>query len=143
MLVELLTSAQGRRNATESGWAAASEENVTGRASRYIESNLFSKTPLTAIARQAFASPSTLLRQFRRDTGQSPYAYIKARRLEEARRLIEGGTHPVGDVGALVGYENFGSFSTAFKMHFGKPPSAFPRAKRPRTRVRAHRSKRG
>jgi AraC-like DNA-binding protein len=144
MLVELLRSALGRRRATESDWTATSEENVTGRALRYIESNLFSKTPLTAIARQAFASPSTLLRRFRRDTGKNPYAYIKARRLEEARRLIEGGRHPVGDVGALVGYENFGSFSTAFRKHFGKPPSAFqPGPKQARARVRALRSKRG
>lgn len=78
------------------------------------------------------------LRQFQRDTGKSPYAYIKTRRLEEARRLVEAGTHPVGDVAMLVGYENFGSFSTAFKNHFGRPPSSFqPRPNRPRTRTEA------
>ena len=135
ILVELLASTLGRRKATGPGRAALSGDNVTGRALRYIESNLFSKTPLAAIARQAFASPSTLLRQFRRDTGKSPYGYIKTRRLEEARRLIEAGTHPVGDVAMLVGYENFGSFSTAFKKHFGRPPSSFQRGpNRSRTR---------
>ena len=101
---------------------------------RYIESNLFSKIPVKAIARQALASPSTLLRQFRRDTGKSPYGYIKIRRLEEARRLIETGSHAVGQIAVLVGYENFGSFSTAFKKHFGQPPSSFqPRHDRPRS----------
>lgn len=125
LLVELLASALPRRRAADAGRAVASGESVTGRALRYIESNLFSKLALTAIARQAFASPSTLLRQFRRDTGTTPYGYVKTRRLEEARRLLQAGTHPVGDVAMLVGYENFAAFSTAFKSHFGKAPSSF------------------
>jgi len=83
------------------------------------------------IARQAFASLSTLLRKFRLDTGMSPYGYIKTRRLEEARRLIEAGTHPVGDVAALVGYENLAAFSTAFKKQFGKPPSLYQPRRKP------------
>ena len=125
ILVELLASALGRQRAAGPGRAATSDDNVTGRALRYIESNLFAKLSLGMVARQAFASPSTLLRQFRRDTGQTPYGYIKTRRLEEARRLIEAGTHQVGDVAMLVGYENFGSFTTAFTRHFGKAPSSF------------------
>ncbi|MDP3768878.1 MAG: AraC family transcriptional regulator, partial [Dehalococcoidia bacterium] len=129
ILVELLASALGRRKTADPGRAATSGDNVTGRALRYIESNLFSSLALEAIARQAFASPSTLLRQFRRDTGKTPYGYIKIRRLEEARRLIEAGTHQVGDVAMLVGYENFGSFTTAFKKYFGRTPSAFQRGR--------------
>lgn len=125
LLVELLASALGRRRVADPGRAAASGESVTGRALRYIESNLFSKLALAAIAQQAFASPSTLLRQFRRDTGATPYGYIKTRRLEEARRLIQAGTHPVGDVAMLVGYESFAAFSTAFKQEFGRAPSSF------------------
>ena len=74
---------------------------------------------------RAFASPSTLLRHFRGDTGTSPHAYVKARRLEEARRLLEADGTPVGDVATLVGYENFAAFSTAFKRRFGAPPSSF------------------
>src|SRR5438552_2025409 len=73
-------------------------DSVTGRAMRYIEANLFSDVPLPAIACHAFASPSTLLRHFRDDTGKTPHAYIKARRMEEARRLLEEGGRAVGDV---------------------------------------------
>jgi AraC-like DNA-binding protein len=125
ILVELLASALGLRAPPDPGRATASGEDVTGRALRYIESNLFSNISLEAIAREAFASASTLLRRFRQDTGKSPHAYIKTRRLEEARRLIEAGASPVGDVAMLVGYENFGAFSTAFKKHFGKSPRAY------------------
>jgi AraC-like DNA-binding protein len=62
---------------------------------------------------------------------------MQVRRLEEARRLIEAGTHAVGQVAVLVGYENFGAFSTAFKRQFGRSPSSFlPGAGRSRTRPR-------
>jgi len=136
IVVELLAALGGtKRVATDQ--VDASGESVTGRALRYIESNLFSKTSVAVIARQAFASASTLLRSFQRDIGTSPYGYIKVRRLEEARRLIEAGTHPVGDVALLVGYENFGAFSTAFKAHFGRSPSSFRRGRERPGRRRA------
>jgi AraC-like DNA-binding protein len=125
ILVEIFACAMGRGRTRERPPSLPSPDTVAGRAVRHIEANLFSELDLATIAARAFASPSTLLRHFRRDTGQSPHAYIKTRRLEEARRLIEAGRTPVGDVAMLVGYENFAAFSTAFKRHFGRPPSAF------------------
>lgn len=124
ILVEILASGMHREKAMTRP-SLPTDETVTGRAVRYIEANLFSDLKVPAIARQAFASPATLLRHFRGNIGKSPHAYIKARRLEEARRLIEATAHPVGDVALLVGYENFAAFSTAFKHHFGAPPSSF------------------
>ena len=129
MLVEILASMLSRRRALAAA-APRAGDTVTARVVRYIEANLFSDLPLSTIARQAFASPSTVLRHFRGDTGKSPHAYIKARRLEEARRLVESGTHSVGDVAILVGYESFAGFTTAFTRQFGAPPSSF------RTRAR-------
>jgi AraC-like DNA-binding protein len=123
LLVEILASAL-RRGKTPARATVGSNDTVTGRALRYIEANLFSDLALPTIARHAFASPSTLLRHFRADTGRTPHGYVKARRLEEARRLLEAGTHAVGDVGLLVGYENFAAFTTAFTRHFGAPPSS-------------------
>jgi len=88
----------------------------------------------SSISPGPWASPtsgaSALLRHFRHDTGKTPHAYIKIRRLEEARRLIAAGRNPIGDVASLVGYENFGSFSTAFKKHFGASPSSFRKTRR-------------
>lgn len=124
LVVEVLASAL-RRGMMPQRPALGSGDTVTSRAVRYIEANLFSDLSLAAIARSAFASPSTLLRHFREDIGRSPHAYVKARRLEEARRLLKTGTHTVGDVALLVGYENFAAFTTAFKRHFGAPPSSF------------------
>ncbi len=100
------------------------DESVSVRALRYIEANLFDHFELDDVARISNASVSTLLRKFKADVGVTPYTYIKNRRLEEALRLLKSGQHPVGDVALLVGYENFGAFSEAFKDKFGDVPSS-------------------
>lgn len=96
---------------------------VAVRALRHIEANLFEPLDLTDIAKISYASVSTLLRHFKSDVGITPYLYIKNRRLEEALRLLKSGQYPVGDVALLVGYENFGAFSEAFKDKYGRSPS--------------------
>jgi AraC-like DNA-binding protein len=100
------------------------DESVSVRALRFIEANLFDHFELEDVAKISNASISTLLRKFKADVGVTPYTYIKNRRLEEALRLLKSGQHPVGDVALLVGYENFGAFSDAFKEKFGDVPSS-------------------
>jgi AraC-like DNA-binding protein len=124
ILVELLAPAHDRRRRPERA-VVPEAAGVADRALRHIEANLFSKLTLDAIAAHAFASPATVLRHFREAIGTTPHAYIRGRRLEEARRLIEAGHQRVSDVAMLVGYENFGAFSTSFKRYFGKPPSSY------------------
>jgi AraC-like DNA-binding protein len=100
------------------------DESVSVRALRFIEAHLFDRFELEDVAQISNASISTLLRKFKADVGVTPYTYIKNRRLEEALRLLKSGQHPVGDVALLVGYENFGAFSEAFKEKFGDVPSS-------------------
>ncbi|GAB4423790.1 MAG: hypothetical protein OHK0039_40570 [Bacteroidia bacterium] len=69
-------------------------------------------------------SQSTLLRQVRRLTGQTPVRRLRRVRLERARRLLAGGRYTaVQQVAAAVGYCNTGSFSRCFKAYYGLPPS--------------------
>ncbi|MGZ3798014.1 MAG: helix-turn-helix domain-containing protein [Pseudobdellovibrionaceae bacterium] len=97
---------------------------VTQLALRYIESNLFESIELKTIAKISGASVATLLRKFKSDISQTPYSYIKNRRLEEAFRLLSSGLYNVGQVASLVGYENFGAFSDAFKSKYKRSPSS-------------------
>ena len=135
LLVEILGSAPRRQTPSQrpapEHFAPQEGDTVTARAVRYIEANLFSPLSLITIARHAFASPSTLLRHFRHDTGKSPHAYVKIRRLEEECHLLEVGTHAVGDVALLVGYESFAAFTSAFTRHYGVPPSTVRQRARP------------
>ncbi|MGZ3684630.1 MAG: helix-turn-helix transcriptional regulator [Bdellovibrionota bacterium] len=102
-----------------------SAESLAVRGIKFIEANLFEPLELDEIAKRSGGSVSTLLRRFKEEVGMTPYSYIKSRRMEEALRLLQKGDHNVGDVALLVGYENFGAFSEAFKSKYGKSPSSF------------------
>jgi AraC-like DNA-binding protein len=95
------------------------------RAVAYIEDNLFGWTPGAALARLSGTSESSLLRAFRREVGESPAAYWRARKLEEALHLLRAGAHSVTEVSERVGYENAAAFGEAFRRRFGRPPSIF------------------
>jgi AraC-like DNA-binding protein len=102
------------------------------RALRHIETHLFEECSVTALAKIAATSPSTLLRQFQAEVGCSPGAYWRNRRLDEALIALRAG-RSVGEVGIRIGYENPTAFGFAFRRRFGRPPSTF----RPSGRMRA------
>jgi transcriptional regulator GlxA family with amidase domain len=95
---------------------------VFERAVRAIEANLFAPLDLQWLGERIGASTSTLLRSFRSEIDLTPYAYVKGRRLDEAKRLLELGGAPVKEVALLVGYVEVASFSRAFRARFGRPP---------------------
>ena len=100
-------------------------DDIAVRALQFIEANLFEALELSTIAKAARTSPSTLLRLFRREFRQTPYAYLRNRRLDEAAGLLGRGDYRVADVAVLVGYEDLSAFSKAFKHRFRTPPVAY------------------
>ena len=73
-------------------------------------------------------SPRALLRAFQKGLGDSPVAYVRARRLDEALLLLRSGRLDVSEVSARVGYRTLSAFSQAFKARFGQSPSAVRQA---------------
>ncbi|OQW46984.1 MAG: hypothetical protein A4S09_16195 [Proteobacteria bacterium SG_bin7] len=122
ILAEIFAIASGTKN--EALNKNLTETNTVKKAITFIESNLFSKIETQTIAKQIGVGIATLFRQFKNEVGASPYAYIKRRRLEEAMRLLKTGKYSVSEVALLVGYENFGAFTDAFKSKYKKLPSA-------------------
>jgi AraC-like DNA-binding protein len=98
---------------------------VVERAVRWLEPRMFEETSIATLARAVHASPSTLLRAFSKTLGQTPSAYVRGRRLDEALVLLRSGRFAVSEVAARVGYKNFAAFSQAFRARFGKTPSSF------------------
>jgi AraC-like DNA-binding protein len=96
---------------------------VVRRALEHIERHLFEVDVLSGLPRAIGASSSTLLRTFRRELGESPLAYLRTRRLDEALMLLKSRRLRVSEVSALVGYKNFAAFSHAFRRRFGLRPS--------------------
>jgi transcriptional regulator GlxA family with amidase domain len=115
----------GGRRRSERSQAPRAAADPGERALLFVEANLFLPFTLDDLARHANASLSTLLRSFRRATGSTPYAYVKNRRLDEAKHLLAGGKHAVGEVALLVGYDDFSAFSKAFRRRFQRPPRTY------------------
>src|SRR6202021_410380 len=78
-----------------------------------------------AMARAALMSPSLFSRRFREAYGETPYAYLQARRVERAVGLLRAGGRAVTDVCIAVGFTSLGSFSSTFTRLVGEPPSAY------------------
>ena len=93
------------------------------RALQHLEKNLFEADALRDLPRATGASRSTLLRTFRRELGESPLAYLRTRRLDEALMLLKSRHLRVSEVSALVGYGSLAAFSHAFRERFGLRPS--------------------
>ncbi len=95
-----------------------------GRAIELIETSLFSSLDLESVARGSGLSRSGLIRLFKVELKTSPMAYVRTRRLEEARNLIKKRGHTVTEVAYLVGYEDTSAFSRAYKAEFGHTPQS-------------------
>jgi len=99
------------------------------RALEYIHAHAGESPSLSAIAGAACVSPRTLEAGFRRQYDQSPLAYARGVRLEQARQAlrsaaIEGRSATVTDVALQHGFIHMGRFSAYYKKRFGCSPSA-------------------
>lgn len=96
---------------------------VVERAMALVEEHLFDPDVVQIVAKGCAASPSTLLRTFKRELGYGPLVYVRKRRLDESLLLLKARRYRVGEVATLVGYKNFAAFSQAFRARFGMRPS--------------------
>jgi len=124
----------GHKNALPKPTTSAIKSNFAGekmsdptslvRAIEFIESHLFERLDVPALVRASRTSQATLFRLFKRELKASPLEYVRNRRLDESRTLLQTGEYQVGDVALLVGYEDLSSFSKAYKIRFQKAPSS-------------------
>jgi len=64
-------------------------------------------------------------RQFKAATGLPPHRYVIARRVERAKRLLQGGDLSLAEVAALAGFSDQSQFSRHFKRLVGVTPGQF------------------
>jgi AraC family transcriptional regulator len=95
------------------------------RAMEYIEAHLSDAISLDAMATAAAMSRFHFSNAFRRTTGLSPYAYVVARRMEQAKLLLSTTRLPVADVAWRLGYANAAKFARQFRRATGVNPSAW------------------
>ncbi|BBX01070.1 AraC family transcriptional regulator [Mycolicibacterium moriokaense] len=77
------------------------------------------------LARHAKMSARTFNRRFREETGQAPGAWIRNRRIDLARQLLESEDHSVEEVARLSGLGSGGNLRHHLRRGVGMSPSSY------------------
>jgi len=77
------------------------------------------------LARHANMSPRTFNRRFREETGQAPGTWVRSRRVDRARELLESRDLPVDEVARLSGLGTGGNLRHQLRRGVGMSPSNY------------------
>ncbi|MFD3444487.1 GlxA family transcriptional regulator [Microbacteriaceae bacterium 4G12] len=93
----------------------------------WAQANLREALTIDDLAARARQSRRTFIRAFRVATGTTPAAWIRSRRLDEARRLLETTDSSIDRIAADCGFGSTVTFRQRFEAEFGTPPSQYRR----------------
>jgi AraC family transcriptional regulator len=96
----------------------------------FIEANLQESIGLDDLAHAAGLSANHFLRVFKLATGETPYHFLRARRLERARQLLADNAMPLAELALECGFANQAHFTAAFSRELGISPGRYRRAVR-------------
>ena len=91
----------------------------------YLEQHFSDHLTLEQMSRTAGLEQRTLLRRFRKATGDSPVLYLQRIRIEAARRHLELSQDSIEEIAWKVGYEDGSSFNRLFKKITGMSPGGY------------------
>ena len=77
---------------------------------------------MDTLAEQFYISKYHMMRRFRNETGYTIHNYISEKRLLLAQQLLQRGA-TLTAAAEQSGYQDYSTFSRAYKKQFGKSPS--------------------
>lgn len=107
--------------------AAPGQDRLVARAEDALQRNFSHPVNLQALAGELGVSHRTLLRRFRKATGQTPQAYLQTLRVESAKQMLAKSSRPIERIGFMVGYGDGRFFKEVFRRHVGVTPAEFRR----------------
>ncbi|MGH7463219.1 MAG: helix-turn-helix domain-containing protein [Longimicrobiales bacterium] len=97
---------------------------VVKRAIDFMQANLHNDIGVPEICSAAFASRRTLQYCFEEFMHTTPQAYLRAMRLNEARRALKlQGDQPITSVASMLGFSSASHFTRHYKLMFDQLPS--------------------
>jgi AraC-like DNA-binding protein len=111
------------RTAAEAG----REPQAVVRAKELLSAHLAEPPSLEQLAAAVNLSPFHFARVFRRATGLPPHAWVKQRRIEQARALLKAGCAPV-NVAVQLGFSDQSHLTRQFKQAYGVGPGEYRQA---------------
>ncbi|NQD95291.1 AraC family transcriptional regulator [Pseudomonas sp. CrR25] len=108
---------------------AGREPLAVTHAKELLSSRMTRPPSLEELAEAVNLSPFHFVRVFRRATGLPPHAWLKQRRLEQARGLLKADCRPL-EVALRLGFADQSHLSRQFKQAYGVGPGEYRRASR-------------
>lgn len=93
----------------------------------YIDSHLSETIHVKDLSGVARRSTAHFCRAFKRTFGQTPHAYLTARRLSRAKALMLEGDEPLSIIAVLCGFTDQAHLSKLFRQDTGETPAAWRR----------------
>lgn len=100
----------------------------------HVDRHLAHPLEVRDLARLAGLSVQRFHARFVSETGMTPQAFIRLRRLKQGRELLLGTPLAVGEIAARVGYASQSAFTAALNRQFGETPRAVRRDARDKSR---------
>jgi AraC family transcriptional regulator len=94
----------------------------------YLASRLGERLTLDEVARAVHASPFHFARVFQERTGVPVHRYLTRLRLRAALDRLLGGADDLTGLALDLGFSSHSHFTDAFRVEFGRPPSAVRRS---------------
>jgi AraC-like DNA-binding protein len=125
LLASLLRHQPHDKTASLEAGSAPSAPAHVARAAAYMEANAAQPLTVAAVAKIVGVSERALMDGFRRFRGTSPYAFLQARRLDRALKMLADSSEamPIADIGRTCGLPHAGRFAEAYRIRFGESPS--------------------
>ncbi|KAA0095357.1 helix-turn-helix domain-containing protein [Mycolicibacterium sp. P1-18] len=101
------------------------DDASTAATRAWASANLDQDLTVERLARHAHMSVRTFNRRFRDETGQAPGAWIRTRRVDHARELLESGDLSVDEVARLAGLGTGGNLRHQLRRGLGMSPSSY------------------
>ena len=101
------------------------DQSSTAATREWALQNLDKALTVQRLARHAKMSPRTFNRRFREETGQAPGAWVRSRRIDRARELLESRDLPVDEVARLSGLGSGGNLRHHLRRGVGMSPSSY------------------
>ena len=115
---------------------------TVARGMRMIDEGYLDQASVAELAKTLGVGPRHLLRLFMRHAGASPSELAATKRVQKAKRLIDGTDLPLAEIAFSAGFGSVRRFNDEFQAIYKRAPSSFRRSTRVRkpTRSRVSRS---
>ena len=120
VLLERVTALLARRPARTAPGGSALARSLRD----LLDASVTEPVTLRDAGLRLHADPAHLVRTFRREFGLPPHAYLVARRVDRARRLLLAGTRPA-EAAALAGFHDQAHLTRHFRRVLGTTPGRF------------------